>query len=109
MACGMDLGEDTTAPPRSQRRVWKLYGSNRPGSPAPPIGYRANEMSADWDALRRVLAVAGADLRCPACGQVEMREDDSVMISRQNLWLIALCDRCGFSRLHRRDTLRASG
>jgi hypothetical protein len=65
------------------------------------------QVSADWDALCRVLAAAGADLRCPACGQLELREDDSVMISRANLWLIALCDHCGFTRLHRRDTLRA--
>jgi hypothetical protein len=68
-----------------------------------------SEMSADWDALGRVLAAAGADLRCSACGQVELREDTSVMIGSQNLWLIALCDRCGFTRLHRRDTLRAAG
>jgi len=89
----------TNTPPPHQPKT----DTNRPSTTV------RRKMSADWDALCRVAAAAGTDLRCPACGQVEMREDDSVMISRQNLWLIALCDRCGFSRLHRRDTLRASG
>jgi NAD-dependent SIR2 family protein deacetylase len=66
-------------------------------------------MSRDWDALVTHAAGTGFSLRCPVCDSDSLREDTSMMISRNDPWLLVLCDACGNTQLHRRDVLRRLG